>query len=167
MGWWDECGSPTYRRWASTIAQLQYSYPPKCTSLCASSGDAWERTSGNSVNAKFALFHRPAPDRVLCKQGHTPVMFKEAPARAGAQAEMSCAWGHFMQDRESELRRIPKRRSSHPALCVAPSLCGRNSYVEVTGSWPCLHKTLSGAGRWNRANFAITEFYEVQMHDRA
>src|SRR5215208_4346317 len=33
-----------------------------------------------------------------------------------------------------------------PALCVAPSLCGRNSYVEITGSWPCLHKTLSGAG---------------------
>jgi hypothetical protein len=32
-----------------------------------------------------------------------------------------------------------------PALCVAPSLCGRNSYVEIKGSWPCLHKTLSGA----------------------
>src|SRR5215204_4966374 len=48
-----------------------------------------------------------------------------------------------------------------PALCVAPSLCGRNSYVESKGSWPCLHKTLSGAGRWNRANFAITEFSEV------
>jgi hypothetical protein len=45
-----------------------------------------------------------------------------------------------------------------PALCVAPSLCGRNSYVEITGSWPCVHKTLSGAGRWNRANFALTEF---------
>jgi hypothetical protein len=44
------------------------------------------------------------------------------------------------------------------ALCVAPSLCGRHSYVEVKGSWPCLHKTPSGAGRWNRANFAITEF---------
>jgi hypothetical protein len=70
------------------------------------------RTSENSVNAKFALFHRPAPDRVLCKQGHTPVMFnKEAPARAGAQAEMSCAWGHFMQDRESELRSIPIPRT--------------------------------------------------------
>src|SRR5687768_16412664 len=41
------------------------------------------------------------------------------------------------------------------ALCVAPSLCGRNSYVEITGSWPCLHKTLSGAGRWIRANFAM------------
>jgi hypothetical protein len=38
-------------------------------------------------------------------------MFKEAPARAGAQAEMSCAWGHFMQDRESELRRIPIPRT--------------------------------------------------------
>ena len=34
-----------------------------------------------------------------------------------------------------------------PALCVAPSLCGRNSYVEITGSGPCLHKSLSGAGR--------------------
>jgi len=45
-----------------------------------------------------------------------------------------------------------------PALCVALSLCGRNSYVEIKGSWPCLHKTLSGAGRWNRANFAFTEF---------
>src|SRR5918995_6005845 len=33
-----------------------------------------------------------------------------------------------------------------PALCVAPSLCGRHSYVEITGSWSCLHKTLSGAG---------------------
>src|SRR5215212_5253480 len=50
-----------------------------------------------------------------------------------------------------------------PALCVAPSLCGRNSYVEITGSWPCLHKTLSRAGRWNRANFAITEFSEVRL----
>jgi hypothetical protein len=47
------------------------------------------------------------------------------------------------------------------ALCVAPSLCGRNSYVEITGSGPCLHKTLSGAGRWNRANFAIMAFSEV------
>jgi hypothetical protein len=28
------------------------------------------RTSENPVTAKFALFHRPAPDRVLCKQGH-------------------------------------------------------------------------------------------------
>jgi len=45
-----------------------------------------------------------------------------------------------------------------PALCVAPSLCGGNSYIEITGSWPRLHKTLSGAGRWNRANFALTEF---------
>jgi len=42
-------------------------------------------------------------------------MFKEAPARAGAQAEMSCTWGHFMQDRESELRRMPRMRSSHKA----------------------------------------------------
>src|SRR5215216_5999919 len=42
-----------------------------------------------------------------------------------------------------------------PASCVAPSLCARNSYVEITGSWPCLHKTLSGAGRWIRANFAL------------
>ena len=49
-----------------------------------------------------------------------------------------------------------------PALCVAPSLCGRNSYVEITGAWPCLHKTVSGAGRWNRANFALTAFYEVR-----
>jgi hypothetical protein len=45
-----------------------------------------------------------------------------------------------------------------PAFCVAPSLCGRNSYVEITGAWPCLHKTPSGAGRLNRANFALTEF---------
>ena len=37
-------------------------------------------------------------------------MFKEAPARAGAQAEMSCAWGHFMQDRVSELRRTQKAK---------------------------------------------------------
>src|SRR5215204_534347 len=51
-----------------------------------------------------------------------------------------------------------------PALCVAPSLCARNSYVEITGSWPCLHKTLSGAGRWNRANFRFTEFSEVRSH---
>ena len=48
-----------------------------------------------------------------------------------------------------------------PALCVAPPLCGRHSYVEVKGSWPRLHKNLSGVGRWNRANFAITAFYEV------
>jgi hypothetical protein len=37
----------------------------------------------------------------------------------------------------------------------------QDSYVEIKVSWPCLHKTLSGAGRWNRANFAFTEFYEV------
>src|SRR5215218_1787729 len=49
-----------------------------------------------------------------------------------------------------------------PALCVAPSLCGRNSYVDIKGSWPCIHNTLSGAGRWNRANFAIPAFYEVR-----
>jgi hypothetical protein len=48
-----------------------------------------------------------------------------------------------------------------PALCVAPSLCGRNSYVQIKGSWPYIRKTLLGAGRWNTANFAITEFYEV------
>ena len=42
------------------------------------------------------------------------------------------------------------------ALCVAPSQSGKNSYVEITGSWPCLHKILSGAGRWIRANFDFT-----------
>ena len=50
-----------------------------------------------------------------------------------------------------------------PALCVALLLCGRNSYVEIKGSWLCLHKTLSGVGRWNRANFAFTEFSEVRI----
>jgi hypothetical protein len=42
-----------------------YSYP-KWTSLCASSGYAWERTSENSVMAKFTgiahLPHRPGPE---------------------------------------------------------------------------------------------------------
>src|SRR5919107_1444868 len=33
-------------------------------------------TSENAVKAKFALFHRPAPDRVLCKQGHEPMISK-------------------------------------------------------------------------------------------
>jgi len=56
------------------------------------------------------------------------------------------------------------RKFDIPALCVAPCLCGRNSYVEIKGSWPCLHKTLYGAGRWNRANFALTEFYEVRVY---
>jgi hypothetical protein len=32
------------------------------------------RTSENSVKGKFALFYRPALDRVLCKQGHAPVI---------------------------------------------------------------------------------------------
>jgi hypothetical protein len=50
-----------------------------------------------------------------------------------------------------------------PALCVAPPLFGRNSYVEITGAWPCLHKILSGARRWNSANFVITEFSEVYI----
>ena len=36
--------------------------------------------------------------------------------------------------------------SSHPGIMRTPSLCGRNSYVEIKGSWPCLHKALSGAG---------------------
>jgi hypothetical protein len=45
-----------------------------------------------------------------------------------------------------------------PALCVAPSLCGRNSYVEITGSRPCLHKTLSGEAMPAELNFAVTEF---------
>ena len=35
--------------------------------------------------------------------------------------------------------------SSHPALCVAPSLCGAISYVEFERSTPFLHKNLSGA----------------------
>jgi len=35
---------------------------------------AGARTSENAVKAKFALFHRPAPDRLLCKQGHEPVI---------------------------------------------------------------------------------------------
>jgi hypothetical protein len=36
--------------------------------------------------AKFALFHRSAPDRVLCKQGHEPLIStKESlPHRDGA-----------------------------------------------------------------------------------
>jgi hypothetical protein len=41
------------------------------------------------------------------------------------------------------------------ALFVAPSLYDRHPYVEVEGSWPRLHKNPYGAGRWNRANFAL------------
>ena len=40
---------------AQTLNCSIYSYP-KCSSLCASSGYAWERTSENSVKAKFAEF---------------------------------------------------------------------------------------------------------------
>jgi len=61
-------------------------------------------------------------------------------------------------------RKLTSQHYAQPRLYAVGSLCGRNSYVEITGSWPCLHKTLSGAGRWNRANFALTEFYEVCSH---
>src|SRR5829696_4125801 len=47
----------------------------------------------------------------------------------------------------TQVRGIGILGSSPPALCVAPSLCGRDSYVEIKGSCPCLHKALSGAGR--------------------
>src|SRR5215218_296762 len=39
---------------AQTLDCSIYSYP-KWTSLCANSGYAWERTSENSVNAKFSI----------------------------------------------------------------------------------------------------------------
>src|SRR5918996_2361161 len=79
------------------------------------------------------------------------------------------------------LRRTPLRRSSHSGdsakfgftiLHEMPpgarhfrlrACAGRGFFMNITGIWPCLHKTLSGAGRWNRANFALTEFYEVRQ----
>ena len=49
-----------------------------------------------------------------------------------------------------------------PALCLAPSLCGGISYVGFERPKPFLHKTLSGAERWDGANFALTAFSEVR-----
>ena len=56
----------------------------------------------------------------------------------------------------SELRLSRVLGSSHPSI-----LCGGISYVEFERSKPFLHKTLSGAERWDGANFALTEFHEV------
>jgi hypothetical protein len=76
-------------------------------------------------------------------------------------------WADGVEDYEREGVREdspPEIATRHTeTVHMEDALCGRNSYVEIKGSWPCLHKTLSGAERWNRANFAITEFHEVRL----
>jgi hypothetical protein len=59
-----------------------------------------------------------------------------------------------------EVRLLGILGSSHPSIMCSPPLSGRNSYVQIKGSCRHLHKTLLGTGRWDRANFAFTEFYE-------
>jgi hypothetical protein len=48
-----------------------------------------------------------------------------------------------------------------PKFRFTPALCSRLSYVESCRGVPLIHKTLIGAWRWGRANFALTEFSEV------
>src|SRR5829696_674955 len=58
--------------------------------------------------------------------------------------------------RSSDSRSCMKCLQAHDISACAPARAGAS--LNITGAWPCLHKTLSGAGRWNRANFALTEF---------
>jgi len=50
--------------------------------------------------------------------------------RAGCMPGGYSLQANFLELRVCELRRIPKRRSSPPALCIAPALYSRLSYVE-------------------------------------
>src|SRR5918994_6061201 len=113
------------------------------------------RTSGKGFSPRFV-------SRLL----HTPTLTRAELSARLVSARIPHIRGevvtaNIVELRKGEVRILGLLGSSPPALCVATSLCGRHSYVEITGSWPCLHKTLSGAGRWNRANFALTEFSEV------
>src|ERR687890_1563563 len=96
------------------ITQLQYLLQLSC------------RTSENCVKAKFALFHRPAPDRILCKQGHEPVMFIKKPRPAQARRRKCRAPGgisckivnpNFAESPECELRLNGVLGSSALLLC--------------------------------------------------
>src|SRR5215208_7405673 len=95
------CGYLSQARWACLYARwlfLRANFGE--LRVCELRRTPCMRTSENSVNAKFALFHRPSPDRVLCKQGHEPVISKKPRPAQAHRRKMSCAWGHFMQDRE-------------------------------------------------------------------
>src|SRR5829696_6405449 len=64
---------------AQTLNCSIYSYP-KCSSLCASSGYAWERTSENSVLAKFAFWgFSEVPALSLCAVAHTALEHIHSP----------------------------------------------------------------------------------------
>ena len=120
-----------------------------------------------------------APDRVLCKQGHTPVMFKEKPRPAQAHRRKCRAPGgnsykivnpNFAEDPERELRQEFIADSSGLAR------------VPVGGSLPSERFLLrSRAARWlprdppfaflidpsaqkvGSRNFALTEFSGVRI----